>query len=237
MRLLGLAPEPPLHIGVDIMYRTLPFLMLCLAAGAVGASAQQPATPPAQLQIEQMDSGWVIAPDAKFGQINDRNATFAGVYGGWSIDHTFLVGGGGYWLANRDHDFTMAYGGPVVAWVFRGEERVGFAVRALVGGGSATIARPFGEFFGTAPVVATREVARFGRTHGGHPITGFDSNTRVAVHEDFFIAEPQIGAVWRVTDWIRIDAGVGYRLIGFADLVGEHLRGASGSVSVRFGAH
>ena len=36
---------------------------------------------------------------------------------------------------------------------------------------------------------------------------------------------------------LRIDAGLGYRFIGFADLIDEHLRGASGTVSVRFGMH
>ena len=217
------------------MLRAIPFLVLFLAA-AVQSSAQQQPPQPGQIKIEQMDSGWVIAPDARFAQINDRTATFAGAYGGWLVDHTFLVGGGGYWLANGHHDFEMAYGGPIVGWIFRGEERIGFGVRALVGGGSATIARPYSEFFGAPPAV-TREVARFGRAHGGAPAPGLDGGTRVAVHDDFFIAEPQVSAVWRVADWMRIDAGLGYRFIGFADLVDEHLRGASGSVSVRFGMH
>jgi hypothetical protein len=37
--------------------------------------------------------------------------------------------------------------------------------------------------------------------------------------------------------WLRLDAGVGYRAIGGADLLHEQLRGVSGTIAVRFGGH
>jgi hypothetical protein len=38
-----------------------------------------------------------------------------------------------------------------------------------------------------------------------------------------------------LTKWMRLDAGVGYRLIGGADLLGDDLRGISGSIAVQIG--
>jgi hypothetical protein len=36
---------------------------------------------------------------------------------------------------------------------------------------------------------------------------------------------------------MRLDAGVGYRFIGAADVLGDELRGPSGSVAIQFGGH
>jgi hypothetical protein len=49
------------------------------------------------------------------------------------------------------------------------------------------------------------------------------------------IAEPQVNALLSLTKWMRLDAGVGYRLIGGADLLGDDLRGISGSIAVQIG--
>ena len=72
------------------------------------------------------------------------------------------------------------------------------------------------------------------RGRDGSPITGA---TPVLVNEQFFIAEPQVDALWRITGWLRLDAGVGYRAIGGADLLHEQLRGVSGSIALRLGGH
>ena len=66
---------------------------------------------------------------------------------------------------------------------------------------------------------------------------GYSSATPVRVNEQFFIAEPQIDALWRINSWMRLDAGVGYRAIGGADLLYEQLRGVSGTIALRFGGH
>ena len=69
-----------------------------------------------------------------------------------------------------------------------------------------------------------------------HP-SFYGGATPVLVNEQFFIAEPQVDALWRITGWLRLDAGVGYRAIGGADLLHEQLRGVSGSIALRFGGH
>jgi hypothetical protein len=55
------------------------------------------------------------------------------------------------------------------------------------------------------------------------------------VNEDFFITEPQVNAVLSLTKWLRLDAGVGYRLIGGADVLSDDLRGISGSIALQLG--
>ena len=45
------------------------------------------------------------------------------------------------------------------------------------------------------------------------------SATLVRVNDHFFVAEPQVDALWRIASWLRLDAGVGYRAIGGADLL------------------
>ena len=90
----------------------------------------------------------MFAPDARVTEVNGETATLAGGYVGWMTDRTWLVGAGGYWLANQDDDLKMAYGGMVVEYLARSQQRIGFGVRGLVGGGRATLGSTVGEYFG-----------------------------------------------------------------------------------------
>ena len=71
---------------------------------------------------------------------------------------------------------------------------------------------------------------RGGPAHGGRSVLV----VRPA-YGPVFIAEPQVNALLSLTKWMRLDAGVGYRLIGGADLLGDDLRGISGSIAVQIG--
>ena len=209
------------------------FLVSVPAAAQGSSAARDPAAaqnPPASsITVEQLDNGWVIAPDARFTQINDRTATLVGAYGGWLTDKTLLVGAGAYWLANRDHDFKMAYYGGVGRWTLGGHRKLGVSTGGLIGFGDATLSRPYGEIFG--PPIA--EPFRNDRGHHGGTVPSID--TPVRIYEGFFIAEPQVNALWNITPWMRVDAGVSYRFIGAADLLGDELRGPSGTIAIQFG--
>jgi hypothetical protein len=195
--------------------------LLPVAAGAQTAPASSP------LRIEPIDNGFVIAPDARFTEVNDNFATLAGVYGGWLTDRTLLVGAAGYWLANRDDHFKMQYFGGVGSWTIGAHRKLGLRAGALVGGGSATLSKTYGDLFGTIPAGGHSF-----RGRGGSPIS---TATLVRVNDDFFIAEPQVNALVSLTKWMRLDAGVGYRLIGGAGLLGDDLCGISGSIAVQIG--
>jgi hypothetical protein len=214
-----------------------PIVLIALCTTWLLPAAARGQTPAASspLHIEPMENGFVIAPDARFTTVNDEFATLAGVYGGWLTDRTLFVGAGGYWLANRDDNFKMQYFGGVGSWTIGSHRKVGVSAGALVGGGSATLAKTYGDLFGDIPAGAPgldRDRRLSFRGRGGSPIT---AGTLVRVNEDFFIAEPRATAVVSLTKWLRLDAGVGYRLIGGADLLNEDLRGISGSIALQLG--
>jgi len=209
-----------------------------ISAGALAQTA--PSAPSGQLTIERVEQGFVFAPDARITEVDGRTATLVGGYAGWMTDRTWLVGGGGYWLANQDDDLKMAYGGLVVEYLARSQERIGFGVRGLVGGGSATLGSTVGEYFDVdgigLPVPDPRHggasrMIRGGR-RGPFPISG---DTQILVREYFFVVEPQASVIWHFTRWARLDLGIGYRLTAGAGSLDEDLRGPSASVAIQFG--
>ncbi|MGE0864486.1 MAG: hypothetical protein AB7P34_11350 [Vicinamibacterales bacterium] len=208
-------------------------VMGVMLIGAANVNAQiAPVAPqaPAKLLVEKIESGWLIAPDVRGTDLDGRAATLAGGYAGRITDRTLVFGAGGYWLVNRDDDFKMAYGGGVVEWLGRSDRKIGFGVRTLVGGGSATLPRALGD---VVQIDAGRG-GRNGRTarFGGRTL---DPDARVAVRDDFFVVEPQVNLLWNLTRRHRISFGVGYRAVGAAALLGEQIRGASGSIAVQIG--
>ena len=194
------------------------------------SSAQQdPAETTQRLRVETIRTQFVVAPDFRFAEINDRSAALAGVYAGWVTDPAFFIGGGGYWLTNRDDDFKVAYGGPIIGFIARGDQKLAFGARTLVGFGNATLSDTYTALVG--------EQIRFGtNARGVRPARrGFNDSTRVAFEDNFFIAEPQANALWRITNWMSVDAGIGYRLIAGSDALDDRLRGLSGSIALQFG--
>ena len=221
------------------------FLSVCLCASAQAQTADLPAplaqpAQPGQLSIERVEQGFVFAPDARITEVNGEAATLAGGYVGWMTDRTWLVGAGGYWLANQDTDLKMAYGGIVLQYLARSQERIGFGVRGLVGGGRATLGSTVGEYFGEADAWVRAGDGRHGQAsrmlrpdRGGRvPIT---ADTEILVREYFFVVEPQASVIWHFTRWARLDLGVGYRVTAGAGPLDEDLRGPSASVAVQFG--
>lgn len=199
------------------------------AAGDKVAAAQ-----PARLVVQQVEQGWLAAPDVKFARIDGRDAALVGGYAGWVSDRTFLVGGGGYVLTNGRDGAEMAYGGLVLEWLARTDRRIGFGARALVGGGEATISISSGRVFPPNPAAA-QESIRFGGRHGSHNTVPALYPAQVRWNDTFFIAEPQVNALLNLTGWCRINLGVGYRIIGGAPMIEDRLRGVSGTLAVQFG--
>lgn len=176
----------------------------CAAAAPALAQTTSPAPAP-QAQsplIQPLQSGFVIAPDAKFTEVNDRRATLVGGYLGWLTDRTFFLGAGGYVLANRDDDFRMHYGGGLARWTFFGNRPVAVSTGLFAGVGEATLARPYGDVFGTPPTLARNTSFQTGRGRTTGPRIGpslVTAETPVRINEHFVMAEPQVNAVWTIT--------------------------------------
>jgi hypothetical protein len=199
-------------------------------------SGQSTPVAPGTLTVERVPSGWVISPDVTMTEFNKEFGTLIGAYGGWLSDRTWLLGMGGYWLANNTHDQGMAYGGLVLQAMAHSDQRIGFAVKGLVGGGEAEVTAPYRDVYGTQ--VPSSPDILFG--HGNRPVRPshpppITPNTQLVFHEGFFIAEPQAQLMWNVSSNVRLTFGAGYRIIAGADPVNDRLRGPIGSVSVEFG--
>ena len=114
--------------------------LLTLAALRALAS---PAPAPERTLISQgFESGGFGAAVVKFSQVDGEFALFVGGRGGWIINHTFVVGGGGYGLTNdidtNDdgvRDLELGYGGLELEYVNSSDELIHFTAYLLIGGG------------------------------------------------------------------------------------------------------
>jgi hypothetical protein len=229
------------------MVPRVPNVLVLAALLTIAASASAQTTPgpadvstPSPLIVEKIENGWLFAPDVRFTDLDGRTGTLAGGYIGRITDRTLTFGGGGYWLTNRDDNFKMAYGGAVVQWMAHADRTIGFGLRALVGGGSATMPRALGDL--VAPSLGDLvnvEALNHHRSRdlrfGGRPITSFDPTQQVAVNDDFFVVEPQVDVLWNLSPRYRINFGVGYRAVAWAPYLGDQLRGVSGSIAFQVG--
>lgn len=219
---------------------------LLVTSAALAQSAPQATAPPlpastaGPLVLEQIHDGWVLAPDFKVTNLDDRTGELAGAYGGRVFDGSLMIGGAGYWLANDSHDFKVAYGGVVVGWQSPALGRIRFGARGLVGGGSATlgfnvpvrapIAQPFS---GPGDI-------RFGapsdpRTQAPARAPAATQLVRVRGRDDFLFVEPTASVSLRVTKGIGVSCGVGYRETGQSRIFGDRLNGASANLALQFG--
>ena len=221
------------------------------AAALLVASTAYAQNPPAQnapaptsgpLVLERVHDGWVLAPDFKITDLNDRAGELAGAYGGRVIDNTLLIGGAGYLLTNDARDFKLAYGGFLVGWQSREFGRIRFGGRGLAGGGSATLGFDGGIPGRPVPQpLAGRGDIRFGVTNtrvetripapGGQVFPA----VRFIARDDFFVVEPQANISARITQNIGLSCGVSYRQTAGTDSLGDRVNGPAANLAVQFG--
>jgi len=175
------------------------WLALCLvptaAAAQIGGAATADLTAAQTSQgpmiVERVHNGFLVAPDFKITQVDKKAAGLAGGYAGFVIDDAFFIGGGGYALVTNTRDRQMVYGGLVLQWFGRANERFGYSAKTLIGGGTSE----------SSSTVQLME--------GGRMVS-----ERLRFRQDFFVAEPEVDAIVRLTTHLRLTAGVGYRFTG-----------------------
>ena len=205
----------------------LAFLGLC----ATPAQAQNPPAGQGPMIVERVKSGFVFAPEVKVTRFDRRVSELVGGYAGWLTDRTFFIGGGGYWMPNRNRDRQLAYGGLVIGVQARADKRVGFGVKGLVGGGRATTTESITLFDDRDDDFRIRPLSGISTPIVFPPIV---VDTRV--RESFFLAEPEATVVIELTRRFRLTAGAGYRFAGTRYRGHRRdLEGATGSVALQIG--
>lgn len=202
--------------------------LLSVASGAFAQSADRPEPQPqagqGPMRLERVHNAFVIAPDFKVADIDRSAGSLVGAYGGWLFDNHLLIGGAGYGLVQRRGSVNaLGYGGVVVGWQASLGERLGFDVKALTGGGRASLSGVFDDFF-----------PRLDRDDRSDARTPSRTPARQRFHQEFFVLEPQADLLLHLNDRIGISIGAGYRVTGEANGVDRRLRGASGSIALRF---
>ncbi len=174
-----------------------------------------------------VESGGFGGPVVKFSGVSDKFAVFAGGYGGWLINHTFMIGGGGYGLANTiragrtaqiyygtgdNLRMQFGYGGLVLEYIGLPNNLVHYTISTLVGAGGVNY--------------------DYINNYMNVYFDGYDHNSPC------FVLEPNVGLELNVTPFFRINAGVGYRLVRGTDLIGisdADLSDFSGYLTLKFG--
>lgn len=180
-----------------------------------------PAMSAAQGEQTLLDSGITSGgfggPTMAFTSVHGDFAVLMGARGGWIINHSFVLGGGGYGMVSQDirtnysaHGgqpaLRLGYGGAEFTYINNWSALVHPIARLLIGGGSVT--------------------------YEGQPHEGDMPS------DDFFVAEPELSLEVNIVRWFRVNAGGSYRFVSGASLPGVgngQLRAFSGTLALAFG--
>ncbi len=110
--------------------------MLALAAICSSTLIAQETRKP-EVLLQEPHHGFVVGADNKFSKINGEFANFFGVYGGWLINHQFMIGLGGYGKTTDVH-YQMGYGGFVLEYFINPNRLWNLSVKGLLGAGSSS---------------------------------------------------------------------------------------------------
>ena len=93
-----------------------------------------------------IDHGGYGGPVVKFMSLGGDLGVLVGGRGGWIINHTFAIGGGGYGLASDikidGNDLQMDYGGFELEYIWRSDKVVHFTIHMGIGGGKVGMIDP-----------------------------------------------------------------------------------------------
>ncbi|HEX2926101.1 MAG TPA: hypothetical protein VHP38_07580 [Ruminiclostridium sp.] len=154
-----------------------------------------------------IENGGFGGPVVKFTQIKGNFGVLVGGYGGWLINHQFLIGGGGFGLTNdilanenvegalgfiNRPKLDFGYGGLIMEYYQNPMKLFHWSVSLLIGGGGISYRE--GDFM--------------------------EHSWRDIKPDAFFVLEPAVSGELNVAKYFKIGLGAGYRFISGVNMYG-----------------
>jgi hypothetical protein len=169
------------------------------------------------LLSNNLESGGFGGAVVKFTQVNSEVGLLGGGRGGWLINHTFIIGGGGYGLTSsitpnlfqngKSLNLIMGYGGVEMEYIYLSNSLLHTSIYLLLGG-------------------------------GGLVSKNFSDVECPRITDNFWVANPSINVEINVTSFFRITVGAGYRFVTgvtLGYLMNSDIAGAEGVLTFKFG--
>jgi hypothetical protein len=192
--------------------KTTAILVLVFVYMSIGIAQEQ------VLLSGEIENGGFGGPVLKMTTINGENALMVGGRGGWIINHSFVIGGGGDGVVTNVkpriidsvHQYMdMGYGGLDLEYISTSDELLHWSAGLLIGGGGV-----------------------------GYRNENNDSFNMHHQMDTFFVLEPNVHVNLNVTHFFRIAAGVSYRYVnGLTSALSTNadLSGPSAMLTFKFG--
>lgn len=198
--------------------------LVFLALPAYSQSANQDSAKvvdPVQTLIPsgELHSGGFGAFVVKVGAIDGQTSVLFGGRGGWVINRTFVIGGGGYGFTDMmyhnqssvaDTGLSFGYGGLELEYLISSSNVVHATIMTLIGAGGLAVMRR----------------SQF----------GMDNDYNTVYSTSCFVFEPAVNIEVNILTWLRFGIGGGYRFVTGIDAVVGNKTYDNSTVSGLFGA-
>lgn len=207
------------------------YFILCLTVSAIQLctvvnsqahteAADSATTNPVQTLIPsgEFESGGFGALVVKAGPFSSTTGLAVGGRGGWVLNRTFVIGGGGYGFTDGIHfnkstpdtSIAFGYGGLEFEYLINSNNLIHASVLTLIGAGGFSVLH---------------------RDYMGD----FENRSNHLYSAACFVFEPAVNAEINILTWLRLQVGIGYRLVSGIDAVVGNKHYTNASVSGLFG--
>lgn len=174
--------------------------------------------------------GWWLSADFAWSKFDGRNGFLGGMSGGIIINHSFSIGGAGYFIIpsqnlrfsgiNDTADVYLygGYGGLKLEYRLHPTKLLNIAFPLLIGGGGATYST-----WGPKDWYNTNHEDLYGNSY---------------IWDSYFVIEPGIAVGINILSFMRMDAGVSYRFttgIDLPEVSSDMLNNFNATISLKFG--
>lgn len=202
-------------------FLTLTIVITFLTTVVSSAADSTQASDPMQTLIptDNYSSGGFGGPVIKVGPVDGSTGIFLGARGGWVINRTFVIGGGGYGYTDMhefdnssmmDTNIAFGYGGLELEYLINANSIVHGTILAHIGAGGFTVYRGDGGM-------------------------GNDWDGNSMYSAACFVFEPQANVEVNILSWLRLTVGAGYRFVTGIDATIGNRRYDNSTVSGFFG--